>query len=245
MRTLEAVAISRTIIDNVTENRHELINEMAKNGFVCIDGLIKQYNPTDYSFNSVTKDKLKLFIDKFVFNKWNTTSNDYIINQLIAELPQLTEITANNFKAYIKQYLKEIDTSLTETALKKVLAEYERYNNLDVKINDGRDIANQLIIMKQNQIFSDWKTMHLYKYRDGDFQIYNLNDVQGLFNSHLANEDEPIKTSDVQRNRRVYLESLTNIHDIRVELKNKKKKENTLKTCETDYKTVLKLLKEY
>ena len=99
--------------------------------------------------------------------------------------------------------------------------------------------------MKQNHIFVDLHSRYLWKYKDGQFQIYKLNDLMGLFNSYLANEDVRIRPSDVQRNRKTYLESLTDIKHIIYESRKKQKREDTLKAYADDYKKVLKLLKEY
>jgi hypothetical protein len=245
MRTLEAVAISKTIIDNVDENRKELSKEMSKNGFVSVDGIIRQYNPVSYDFVDVTNDVLMQHINSCIKNRWSFISDNQIINALKEELPQLTAVEVDNFKAYMEQYQMEINTDILEDGLKEVLQEYEQYNGLEVKIKNGRDVTNQLIIMKQNHIFANLQSRYLFKYKDGKFQIYNLNDLMGLFNTYLANEDVRIKPSDVQRNRKTYLESLTDIQYIMKEYRKNETREDTLKAYAEDYKKVLKLLKEY
>ena len=245
MRTLEAIAISKTIVDNVDENRKELSKEMSKNGFVSVDGIIRQYNPISYDFVNVTDDVLNTHINNCIKNRWTFLSDNQIINALKEELPQLTAAEVKNFKAYMEQYQVEINTDILEAGLKEVLQEYEQYNSLEVKIKDGRDVTNQLIIMKQNRIFANLQSRYLFKYKDGKFQIYNLNDLMGLFNTYLADEDIRIKPSDVQRNRRTYLESLTDVQYIMKEYRKNETRENTLKEYAEDYKKVLKLLKEY
>ena len=67
----------------------------------------------------------------------------------------------------------------------------------------------------------------------------------GLFNTYLADEDIRIKPSDVQRNRRTYLESLTDIQYIMKEYRKNETREDTLKNYADDYKKILKLIKEY
>lgn len=245
MKTLEAITISKKIVDNVNKNKSQLIEDMTKNGFVSVDNTIKQYNPRTYDFNNASYDDLKEHINSCIKNKWGIVEVNQIISELEQELPQLTEREIKNFKSYIEQYQMEINTELIETRLKEVLNEYNPIKDIKVTINNGRDIANQLIIMKQNNIFTDTKTRYLYKYKDGDFQIYKLNDLMGLFNSYLSNEDIKIKPSDVQRNRKTYLTSLDDIHDIRVELNKKKEKTHILNTYEDDYKKILKILKKY
>ena len=245
MRTLEAVAISKTIVDNVDEYKQELSKEMSKNGFVCVDGIISQYNPVSYDFVNVKDDVFKPFIDSCIKNKWSFLSDDNIISYLKESLPQLTAVEVMHFKEYVTQYQTEINTTILEDGLKEALKEYDQYSKLDVKIKDGRDIANQLIIMKQNHIFVNLHSRYLFKYKDGKFQIYNLNDLMGLFNTYLADEDIRIKPSDVQRNRRTYLESLTDIQYIMKEYRKNETREDTLKNYADDYKKILKLIKEY
>ena len=245
MRTLEAVAISKTIVDNVDEYKQELSKEMSKNGFVCVDGIISQYNPVSYDFVNVKDDVFKPFIYSCIKNKWAFLTDDNIISYLKESLPQLTAVEVLHFKEYITQYQVEINTTILEDGLKEALKEYDQYSKLDVKIKDGRDVASQLIIMKQNHIFANLQSRYLFKYKDGDFQIYNLNDLMGLFNSYLANKDIRIKPSDLQRNRKTYLESLTDIRYIMVEVKKNQLREDTLERYADDYKKILKLIKGY
>ena len=218
---------------------------MGKNGFVNVDGIMKQYNPKSYVFVDVNDNELKQYIDYLMPNKWALFTAKSIKHSVLEQLPQLSEKEILNFTAYMKAYQTIINDNMIETELDTALKDYKQYDGLEVKINNGHDITNQLILMKQNRIFTDLKVRKLFKFRAGQFQIYNLNDILGLFRSHLAAEDVQMKTSDVQRNFRTYLESLTDIHKIRVELRQKEKKETTLRNYESDYKTVLKLLKEY
>ena len=245
MRTLEAIAISKTIIDNVDEYKQELSKEMSKNGFVCVDGIISQYNPVSYDFVNVNDDVFKPFVDSCIKNKWAFLSNEKIISYLKESLPQLTEIEVMHFKEYITQYQTEIDTEFIKNGLNEALQEYSTFDKLEVTIKNGRDLTNQLIIMKQNRIFANTQSRYLFKYKDGDFQIYNLNDLMGLFNSYLANKDIRIKPSDLQRNRKTYLESLTDIRYIMVEVKKNQLREDTLERYADDYKKILKLIKGY
>lgn len=245
MRTLEAISISKTIVDKVDENKQELTTEMSKNGFVSVDGIIQQYNPVSHNFVDVTDDVLLQHINSCIKNRWSFLSDNQIISHLQESLPQLSAEEIMHFNKYMTQYQVEINTDLLEDGLKEILPEYDQYNNIEVKIKDGRDVTNQLIIMKQNHIFVDLHSRYLWKYKDGQFQIYKLNDLMGLFNSYLANEDVRIRPSDVQRNRKTYLESLTDIKHIIYESRKKQKREDTLKAYADDYKKVLKLLKEY
>lgn len=245
MRTLEAIAISKTIVDNVNESKAQLIKEMTKNGFVNVDGIIKQYNPRTYEFINASSDDLKDFFNSCIKNKWGIISFNQIIEDLKLQLPQLSSSEIANFTAYIQQYEVEINTELIETRLNEVLNDYKQFENIKVTINGGRDITNQLIVMKQNNIFVDIKSRYIYKFKDSEFQIYNLNDIMGLLNSYLTSEDNPVKNSDVQRNKKIYLESLTDIHDIRMELGKKQQRDDTLRTYEDDYKKILKLIKNY
>ena len=245
MRTLEAITISKTIVDNVDVHKQELTTEMSKNGFVSVDGTIKQYNPVSYNFVDVTDDVLKSHFSSCIKNRWSFLSDEQIKLHLQESLPQLSAEEIMHFNKYMTQYQVEINTSILEDGLKEVLQEYDPYNNLEVKIKDGRDVTNQLIIMKQNHIFVDLYSRYFWKYKDGQFEIYNLNDLMGLFNSYLANEDVRIRPSDVQRNRKTYLESLTNIRHIINEYRKNETREDTLKAYADDYKKVLKLLKEY
>ena len=245
MRTLEAISISKTIVDNVEVRIEDVATEMAKNGYVNVDGIMKQYNPMTFTFVDVNDNELKQYIDYSIPNKWALFTAKSIKDSFLEQLPQLSEKEILNFTAYMKAYQTVINDNLIKTGIDTALKDYKQYDGLEVKINNGHDITNQLIVMKQNRIFTDMKLHKLFKFRAGQFQIYNLNDVLGLFRTHLAAEDVQMKTSDVQRNFRTYLTSLTDIHKIRVELRQKEKKETTLRNYESDYKTVLKLLKEY
>lgn len=245
MRTLEAISISKTILDNLDVNRTQLIEDMTKSGFVSVDGEVKQYQPRSYDFISVNNDELKHHIVRFLPNNWACISLNQIINDLEHELPQLTSVEVSHFKAYVEHYQMEINTDLINNRLNEISKQNNEYQDLKVTINGGRDMTNQLIIMKQNNIFTDHRTRYLYKLKDGEFLIFKLNDVMGLLNSYLTSEDNRIRPSDIQRNRLTYLTSLDDIHDIRVELSKKKNRESILKDYEDDYKKILKILKNY
>ena len=134
MRTLEAISISKTIVDKVDENKQELTTEMSKNGFVSVDGIIQQYNPVSHNFVDVTDDVLLQHINSCIKNRWSFLSDNQIKLHLQESLPQLSAEEIMHFNKYMTQYQVEINTDLLEDGLKEILPEYDQYNNIEVKI---------------------------------------------------------------------------------------------------------------
>ena len=244
MRTLEAISISRTILDNLEVNKSELIEDMSKNGFVSVDGTIKQYVPGMYTFIPINDSELKRYINQSIKNRWSSISDNRIIINLKEELPQLTESEILHFNAYIKQYQVEINEDEINQELTEAINKNNQLQNFDIDFKGNKDILNQLIILRNNNIFTA-DINRLFKFKNGKFERFTSNDVMGLLNDKIATDEIYFRPQEIKNNWNIYVDSLTDVTKVKKQLRQKEKKETTLKEYESEYKEVLKVIKTY
>lgn len=244
MRTLEAITITNKIMNNLDQDKQRIVQEFTDNGFVNIDGTINQYVPGMYTFIPIRNDDLKEMINKSIKNKWSTITDKTIINYLLNGLPQFTRNEVTNYKTYIEQYQVRINKELIDDLLKSALEDNKTFQQKDIDFKGKKDLISQLIVLRNANVFTT-KDRLLFRYKDGKFERFKSNDVVGLFNDKIGTDDVKFTPQEIKNRWKDYASSLTDITKLIWEIRVRDKKESILNSYESDYKKVLKIIKQY
>ena len=153
MRTLDAISISGKICENLDQQKKQLIDDFKLNGFVNVDGVLQQYNPVTYSYNTISDAELKQYITKSIQNKWSIISDNQLIKLLEKELPYLKQSEVNNYSNYIKQHKISINEAELEMQISDAINENKETQNLNANVKGRKNLMNELQVLRNENIF--------------------------------------------------------------------------------------------
>ena len=244
---IDVKAINDDIITQYEKDSKKTIRRMTKNGFVSIDGVIKQYNPHNNRFieigagyyNAVYNDLLKS-----LGNYWGILSPMNAENLLKKELPNITEKDANDFAKYQEQSQVVINEELIQDLLKEAINENKELQRLNADFKGKKDLVSQITVLRNNDIFTDNKK-RLFKLKDGEFLRYASNDIRGVLNNSIAADDISFNIHEVKNNFHIYNDNLTDITKVHKLLKIKQHKIDVMTECKPGFEKVLKIIAKY
>ena len=236
--------INDKINHDITLAKRRAKREMTKKGFVNVDGMIHQYNPMTINFHPVKEADVVQYFNWIIGTSWGTLSPGNIIDYLKEQLPKITEIDINRFVTYVEQSQVIIDEKLIKELMTKAIADNEVFSNKDIDFKGKLNLQTELIILRNNNIFSDgdWK---LYKLEDGEFKRIKVNEVFNLFRQTIGTENTKLVLQYVKNHWKTYADSLTNVKKLTMLLYQKNRKEDTMISCKQGYDNVMEVISSY
>lgn len=236
--------INNKINHDILLSKRRAKREMAKKGFVNVDGIIMQYNPMTSTFIAVDNEDVIQYFNWIIGTHWQTLNPGNIIEYLQKELPKITKNDLNRFTSYIEQSQVTINEELINDLMKKAIQDNELYKNTNGDFKGKLNLQAELTVLTNNDIYSDGN-YRLFKFKDGNFKRVTADDVLELFRSTIGTEDTRLVLHYVKNHWRTYVDSLTDISVLYRLAKEKQFKEDTLKESEDGYNKVLSIISSY
>ena len=236
--------INDKIKHDITLAKRRAKREMTKKGFVNVDGTIMQYNPGVTGFIDVNNVEVVNYFNWIIGTSWQTLTPGNIIDYLKAELPKLTKKDISDFAAYVQQSQVVINEELIQDLMKEAIKDNDLYKNINADFKGKLNLQSELMVLRNNDIYSGGN-MRLYHLKDGKFERFTAHDVLGLFRSTIGTENTKLVMQYVKNNFGTYSDNLTNVKVLLRLLKQKNKKESTLKSTEPGYNEVLSIIASY
>ena len=235
--------INKNIVSNVDKEVKKAVKQMGKVGFVNIDGSIYRYDVGTSNFvEADPQETIKKFYN-FYTPRWDIVSNARIKELLLDNVPGFTSEQIHQFNKYANAEKIIINNELIKDELKKVLDENNSYKNTNLNLKGKFDIASQLLVLRNKDIFTDG--VHLYEYKYRNFTRIHLNDLMRILNKELATNTIRFDVKMVNKYKDNYRSDLSNAKLIIRLLREKQRKETTIKDCQQSYDKVLKVVDKY
>ena len=240
---MEITEINDNITSNVGKEVKKAVRQMGKTGYINADGNIYKYIPRTSTFQPVDPNQTVQKFYDFYTPRWDVVSDVRILETIKANLPAISVSDIEEFNLYCRFAQIPVNENFIDKAIKTALEDNNSYKNIEADFTGKYDIASQLLILRNNDVFSN--NMFLFQYSDGSFNRLSNEDILNIFIKEMGNSNKELTLLFVKKNFKLYLRELTQCAELLNQSIEKDKKYRIMKENQKGFDKVMKIVSKY